>query len=360
MRRMIAPAEEPAHPHGSRERIPRWLTRTVSIAAVFVAIALVVWQVRRAEPARIGELLTTSDGTWVAIALAFTLARFAVSAWRLGALTRRLVTCRLAPFFPITLAAQLAGLAIPGMRAGASVLRAALASRCFGGGTALHLGPNLLDQLIVGASWVLVAAALAPAAVLSGESHAGGIVTALVLAIVASVGLLSVLRRHGPRIEAWLAEPRDGAAGRLAGAGHATFRGAHTLARDTRALVLALALGIAFVLATGLAQHAALVALGLDVTWWLALLTVALGGVVGTATGAPGGVGVTEAAQIAFLQSQGVGQGEATAAVLLARGLHYLVIVAFGSVSALWLARLGRGAVDESTSSSNTAAGESA
>lgn len=318
-----------------------WLRRVVTFAVVAIAVGLLVWQVRRADPAVISALLRGSDVRFVALALAFTLARFGVAAWRLAALTKRVTSCRFAPFVPITMAAQLAALAIPGIRAGASVLRAALASRRFGGGTGVHMGPNVLDNLVVGASWILVATALAPAALMTRASEWRGPLAALVAALATGVLVVLALRRFGPRLERWLEEPRDGTAGRLAVASHATWRSTSKLLRDPRALVLGLGGGVGFVVVIGLAQHAALLAMGVPVHWWLAMLTVAVGGAAGTATGAPGGIGVTEAAQIAFLQSQGIGEGEATAAVLLARGLHYGVIAIGGGLSALFVARPG-------------------
>jgi uncharacterized membrane protein YbhN (UPF0104 family) len=159
-------------------------------------------------------------------------------------------------------------------------------------------------------------------------------------ALVALAYLL--LRKSAHRVEAWLARPREGGRGRLAGAGLATLKGTGALARDRAALAAGLIGGVLFVLASGFSQHAALLAVGSAAPWWLALLAVALGGLLGGTVGAPGGVGVTEAAQIAFLTSQGVADGEATAAVLIARGLHYLVILAGGLSAVAWEAAAGR------------------
>ena len=45
---------------------------------------------------------------------------------------------------------------------------------------------------------------------------------------------------------------------------------------------------------------------------------------------------MTEAAQTVFLTSQGVPQDQAAASVLVARGLHYAVILSGGGLGLLW------------------------
>ncbi|GAB4373980.1 MAG: hypothetical protein Kow0062_11500 [Acidobacteriota bacterium] len=317
------------------------LRRAAVVAIVLCALALLAWQLRSADPAAIRRLIVSASPAWLAAALALTLARFGVSAWRLGSLTRRLIPCRRRAFVPITMTAQLVGLAIPGVRAGAAVVRAALANRRFGGGVALHLAPNLLDQLLVAVSWMLVALALAPAGAAGRGSGSIRLPVLATVALVLLVTAVAALARWAPRIEAWLGTrpPR-----RWTGAGRDALGGAGQLAADRVALAIGLAGGLAFAVSTGLAQHAALLAVGAEVPWWIALLAVAVGGTAGTLTGAPGGVGVTEAAQIAVLAAHGVSDEQAAAAVLLARGLHYAVILVGGSVAAAW--EWGRGELE--------------
>ena len=319
--------------------------RRAAVAAVLVAaLLLLAWQVRKVGA---GALLARFAGAhpgWLAAAAGITVLRFVASALRLGWLTGRLRPVRKRHYFPIVMAAQFLALAIPGVRAGASLVRAHLADRHFGGGVATHVGPNIVDQAILALSWILVSAVALPFAALA---HAGNLSGKAVAGLILGLGLIVLayllVRRHGERLEAWLARPREGRRGRLAEAGQAAVRGTGVLLDDPVGLLGNLAGGLAFVLLTGLAQWAALRAVGAPVPWWIALLAVAVGGATGMATGAPGGIGVTEVTQAAFLHSQGVPREVAIAGVFLARGLHYLVILAAGGLSLAWEAARGTG-----------------
>ena len=78
------------------------------------------------------------------------------------------------------------------------------------------------------------------------------------------------------------------------------------------------------------AQWAALRAIDEPVPFWLALLAVTLGSAAGTLAHTPGGLGVTEAAQVAFLTGQGLSAEAAASGVLLARSLHYAIVLLAG------------------------------
>ena len=336
IRRMAPPSAEASTP--ARPRFGPAARRLSALGLVAAALLLLGWQLRGTDPAAIARTMLAASPGWLALAALLTAARFGVAAWRLGSLTRRLRPVRRRAYIPITMTAQLIGLAIPGIRAGAAVVRAALAHRRFGGGIATHLAPNLLDQLLVGVSWMLVALALVPALAADPENSrlgVSGLALSVLLVLVLSVWALA---RWAPRIEGWLAA-RPG--GRWTGAWRDGLGGVGRLAADRTALSIGLLGGLGFALATGLAQHAALEAVGEHVAWWIPMLAVAIGGTAGTVTGAPGGLGVTEAAQIAVLAAHGIPDERAAAAVLIARGLHYLLIVGGGSLAALWEWRRG-------------------
>jgi uncharacterized membrane protein YbhN (UPF0104 family) len=314
-----------------RRRIP-W-KRAAAIVVLVAALAFLAWQIAAADPEKIAQRIASADTALVVATLGWTIARFAIAAFRLGGLTLRLVPCRLLPYAPMMMTSQLVGLVIPGIRAGPTVVRAALASRRFGGGMGLHLAPNLFDQALLAVSWLLAGLAMVPLLAWTSDDVLPAQVPLAVVGGLALAGLAyGALRVGGPRLESWLARPGSRRRERIAGFGLATVRGVGELLRDRLALFLGLAGGLAFVVASGVAQHVALLAVGADVPWWLVLVAVALGGTIGGTTGAPGGVGATEAAQIGFLVSQGVPAEEATAGVLLARGLHYAFVFVAGGL----------------------------
>jgi uncharacterized membrane protein YbhN (UPF0104 family) len=56
----------------------------------------------------------------------------------------------------------------------------------------------------------------------------------------------------------------------------------------------------------------------------------AVGSLAGAVTGTPGGAGTTEGAAIVPLMAEGIAAADALAAVVLARGLHYLSALVVG------------------------------
>jgi undecaprenyl-diphosphatase len=317
-----------------RPRASAWRERlrlALAVLLTLAALAVLGWQVQRAGPINVVERLLAASPAWLLLALILTAGRFLAFAVRLAAITRRLVACSTASFVPIVFASQFVSLVLPGLRAGSAYLRAHLAAKRFAGGTALHLGPNIVDQVGSAVAWLLSAVALLPWAVRSGDGPlprqialaAGGM---LLLLLIAG----SLLRRYGPRLVGWLDAPRDGRRGTLARAGSRALHGTGKLAFDPAANLAALLGGFAFIACTGGAQYATLAAVGAPAPLWLAVLAVTVGGAAGTIAHTPGGLGVTEAAQVAFLSSQGVSAEAATSAVLLARILNYAFVALAG------------------------------
>jgi uncharacterized protein (TIRG00374 family) len=71
-------------------------------------------------------------------------------------------------------------------------------------------------------------------------------------------------------------------------------------------------------------------ALGTAVGFWAAAATIALGLAAGLVSGMPGGIATTEAAMIGLYVTLGVDRLDATAGVLLYRGLHYALVLTAG------------------------------
>ncbi|RMG42811.1 MAG: UPF0104 family protein [Acidobacteria bacterium] len=287
------------------------------------------------------RLVRASPG-WVAAAGLLTAIRLGIFSARLWWISRRLhPECRFRPYPGIVAGSQLLVLGLPGMRPAASLLRAQLARRRFGGRLATHLAANLADQGSQAVAWAACAVALGPALVLRGPRAAG---PALLSGLAASLAALAVgwgwLRHRREDLARWSHSPAPGG-GRLRRAAGLTLRGAAGLAADRSALGVGLAGGAGFVLAGGLAQAAALRAVGLSAPWWVAVAAVVLGTSAGAASNAPGGAGVAEATQAAVFAALGLPAGPALAGVFLARGLHYASVAILGSAALLHEARRG-------------------
>ncbi|MDQ7006812.1 MAG: lysylphosphatidylglycerol synthase transmembrane domain-containing protein [Acidobacteriota bacterium] len=316
--------------------------RVLALTLLLLAVGFLAWQVQRAGPREIASRLVEVSWPWLGVIAALTLARYLVASMKLAAISRRLMRVRFAAYVPIFLASQILTLVIPGLRVGGTILRAHLANRRFGGGFARHLGPNILDQLTLFAAWLIAAGVLLPVA---AAETAGPVPYRPFLLLAgltgAFVGGFFLFRRHWPAIHRWLRFERRGLKARVAQALAQALEGTGTLVTDPTAIFLGLGGGLLFVLLAGLCQHAALHALGEPVAWWTSLLAVVVGTTAGTASGTPGGLGVAEAAQVVYLQGQGIPPGMATAAVLLARGAYYISILATGGLSFAWEARQG-------------------
>ena len=335
---MKPPIIEPAPPR-RRGHLGR---RAVAAGLLIIALAFLAWQIERAGPREIATRLVGVSWGWLAVIALLTVSRYFVASFKLAAISRRLMRVRLTPYVPIFLASQILTLVIPGFRVGGTILRAHLANRRFGGGFARHLGPNILDQLTLFAAWLIAAGVLLPVA--AAQTAAPLPYRPLLLLALLTGGFAGgflVFRRHWPAIHRWLRIERQGIRSRVALALAQALEGTGALITDPAAIFLGVGGGLIFVLLAGLCQHAALMALGEPVSWWVSLLAVVVGTTAGTASGTPGGVGVAEAAQVVYLQGQGISPGIATAAVLLARGAYYVSILTTGGLSFAWEARRG-------------------
>ncbi len=330
-----------------------WFARGLTLVVLVAGVCVLLFLLRRAGIANVAAALRSADVRWVMAVIALILLRSLVMAWRIAVITRRVVPCRVLPFVGFGLAAQAVALVTPGVRIGAMLMRALLASRRFGGGIAMHLAPNLLEQMLLAASWGIAFAGHLPGhlAQTRGNSFLP-LMSFLMASAVLTVGFFVGVVRFGRWIGAWLARPRAGWAGRLGGASAVTVLTTQRLVKDPRAILAGLGGGILFALATGAIQWTALRACGAQPTWIIAFFSVVLSGTAAVATASPGGVGVTEAVEIAYLSSQGLEPQSAAAGVLLARGLQYLYTLGGGGF--FLLRAWQRGALSEASPTRGT------
>ncbi len=323
-------SDDPARAEPSRATR---LQRLAFAGSLLLAAGLLALVVRSAGAGAVVQALRGADPRWFVAVVLVTATRTAVSTWRLYAVTQPVSASRFRHFPGLVMGSQFVGLMIPGPRVAPVLWRAHAAGRRLGGGTARHLAPNLADQALLGASWLLVALLAALFLALPGRSPRGVLVAALCTAPVGVALLTWGLRRYALRVAAWLHRPRAGWRGRAATHAAHSFDGFAVLAGRPSALAASLGGGLAFVALTALSQYAALRAVGVVVAPRDALLTVIAGGFAGLLGLTPAGVGTTEAAQVAALVALGAPAAPAGAAVLLATGAAYLLAIAGGGVA---------------------------
>lgn len=94
-------------------------------------------------------------------------------------------------------------------------------------------------------------------------------------------------------------------------------------------------LTFAYIGANVLAQWLLFRSIGADIPLLTVAAVLGIGSVIGTLTGLPGGLGPMEAALIGGYDLLGIDRLEAVAGTLLYRGLHYILVLAFGLPSLL-------------------------
>ncbi len=247
-------------------------------------------------------------------------------------------------FFVLYATAAL-NLITPSARVVGGPLRARYIARAIGRPFAPLYAVILYDQLahlIVMTSWTGLA--LVSSAWLLGRPWlvAGTLAVYVVLAF-ASFGLGS--RAGNGALAGFFARraERGGRGERLYGHGREAAQTLETLAGERRLRLPAAVLGSGYFLVTALAQWLIFAALGRPESPLVVIAVVALGASAGMLTGTPGGVGTTEAAMVALYGALGVDPGEAAAATLMFRGLHYVSVMALG-VPALIVLELRYGA----------------
>lgn len=126
------------------------------------------------------------------------------------------------------------------------------------------------------------------------------------------------------------AESQEGVIGRLLAGSETAARIFLRLVRNLPLWGQALALGVALFVFLATAQWAVFYALGTTVKPLVVVATVTLGLSAGVLLGTPGGLGTTEATMIALYGAFGIDRVDAASAVLLFRGLQFMVVLGVG------------------------------
>ncbi|MFQ5768347.1 MAG: YbhN family protein, partial [Acidobacteriota bacterium] len=155
---------------------------------------------------------------------------------------------------------------------------------------------------------------------------------ALLAALVSFLiwGLSEPARRH--RLREWVRRRLPRTAETVAGAMEAS----RTLARRTGTYVLMVVGGSLVWFASAVVLMITARAVGAPIALHTAAAAWAVGSLAGAVSGTPGGMGATESAALLPLMGAGMTLPAALAAILLARGLHYVSALLIGSVC--WIA----------------------
>lgn len=206
------------------------------------------------------------------------------------------------------------------------------ASQSFGRAYGVVLFDQVSHQVVIATATVL---ALAGMAWVLGHPWVAGTVVLALLAVVVLFGPW-LRRKHRQRGKRWAEDlshrlSRFGAGGELVlEHGQEAVDTLVELLKDPLLRRISIVLGLGFLLLNGVAQWLVFLSLDSGVSLLAALVAVALGAAIGGFTGTPGGVGTTEAGMIMTYVALEIPEIEAAAATLLYRGLHYLLVVAFG------------------------------
>lgn len=356
-------AREAADGRGVR----RWLPLAAKLAILAAVLLLAFRLAGDLDWQRVGRRLVSAHPGWVAVAVALLVVRMAIWAerWRLVVERAEGTVPRGVAFRTLT-AAMLLNLVSPAARVVGLWMRARVMGRAGGVPFGRSLGAVLFDQLthhlVMGGAAV---GSLVVVSFLLGHAVLGGAVGAALG--VATVVLLLYRRRGGPGLEvlaASLAERAERAAARgarrgrwLAGGGTAVGV-VRRLLRDRGLVLRGLAFAGLFLAANVLAQEALFAALGTPAGLLRSLAAVTLGTTAGVLLGTPGGLGATEAAMVACYAALGVDRIDATAGVLLFRGLHYAAVLALGVPALVSLGGRRAGMPETTGGGEDPAAGE--
>jgi uncharacterized protein (TIRG00374 family) len=239
-------------------------------------------------------------------------------------------------FFAV-LASAAVNLVTPSVRIAGGLLRARYTARGGVAGFGRAYGVVLFDQLahnavVTALSW---AALIVMAFMLGRRALAWSALAALAAVVVALV----LWGRSG-------ADGEPGPLARFLAGRAAAARGRRTerflvhgkeavdvftrLLGDRRLRWQVVALGAGFFVLNAVAQWVTFRGFGAEVEMAAVVGAVSLGLAAGMLTGAPGGIGATEAAMVATFAALGVDRVDAAAGTLLYRGLHYAIVLIVG------------------------------
>jgi uncharacterized protein (TIRG00374 family) len=328
-----------------RGRAPasRWLVRVAQLLAVILILVLAWRLLEQIGWRHIWLRLRDAKVGWVTAAVAALMARFALlyHRWSLA-----LAAAGFHPAWFRGLASQLAAVLVnhltPTARLFGGVLRARFVSRQLARPFAQIYATVLVDQISHQAVLGLVTwlALIAVATWAGHEVLATGLSLFLALLLIVLVIWRSRARSDHARPIANLvglaAEKRGKRLGPLFVSGREIIAILRSSFSDVP-LQLRMALtGLFVFLLNVAAQSLVFESLGTPVSPVAIASGVALGLAAGWITGTPGGVATTEAAMVGLYVAMGVGSVEATAGVLLYRGIHYLLVLTLGLPSLLF------------------------
>jgi uncharacterized protein (TIRG00374 family) len=282
---------------------------------------------------RVGE----ASGTWMVVAATALVARFILlyHRWSLA-----LAAAGFRPTWFRGLASQLAAVLVnhltPTARLFGGVLRARCVSlqlaRPFPQIYATVLVDQISHQVVLGVvTWL----SLIAAAVWVGQD---GLATGLSLLLALLVIVLVIWRMRARSDQArpianlvgLEAEKRGKRLGPLFLGGREIFTILRSSFSDVPLQIRMALTGLFVFFLNVAAQSLVFKSLGTPVSPVAITSAIALGLAAGLLTGTPGGVATTEAAMVGLYVAMGVGRVEATAGVLLYRGIHYLLVLALG------------------------------
>jgi uncharacterized protein (TIRG00374 family) len=333
-------------PSATRSRRRRALTWTLKLALLAIGVWLVLRLLAGLEWADVAGRVATARPGWLVAAVGALVLRMVIWDERWRQALRRAGPL---PSRWLSLGALLAAAAVnsitPTVRVVGGVLRGRWVGRAVGISLGRAYGSVLYDQVahqVVTGSVTVVA--VIGAALVTGRTGLGLALAAAALVALAAAAVW--LRRRRGRRRELIRAFAERLVGRATGGGALERLVAHgrdaidvvvTLLGDAGLRARAVVLGIAFFVVNAGAQWMVFVALGEAANFWVVLAVVALGAAAGILVGTPGGLGAAEAAMIAGFTALGVAPLDATAASLLFRALHFLVVLGLGLPSLAWL-----------------------
>jgi uncharacterized membrane protein YbhN (UPF0104 family) len=325
------------------------LLRLVIVAA---CLALLGWTVARLGPRQVLRVAGDADPLWLGLSFLPVLGRFLIWGHKWARILRRKAKVPYWTALRILIAGSFINLTTPTAKLGGGVLRAAFLHRRFGWGLAESYGRAFVDQATNALGTFLLYALLALAVFVSAPDLVGrhgflasGVLLLALLATGLALRGWAWSRLQTPTVRRVLVRltPRRFRQDDHEGADADWIRPVFYPFLGERSAWTTLLPDIAWAAVSfaSLCVANAMVfrALGMETNLWLMSAAVVMGYFAGVASGAWGGIGVTEAALTGLYIRFGIPADVATAGALLHRATFYLVILGFGGLSLLYEGR---------------------
>jgi len=311
-------------------------------AAAALGLALVGWTVAHLGPERVWSAASRADPIWLAASALPLVGRFLIWGLKWHRMLRRDGQIAFRDALRVLMAGCFVNLTTPTAKIGGGIVRAGLLRRRLGWRKSTAYGWALADQATNALGSVLLCGLIAVPAGLAGEPGPAGRALALSgAACLVAVGLMVAARER-----LWRLVSRPGTARVVTRWTPRRFRSkTGWQARIARPLLgqggrwtamgADIALGAASFGSLCMANVWVLAALGADISAWRVSLAVVAGYFAGSALGAWGGVGVTEAALTGLYIRAGVPAESAAAGAIIHRALFYALTLTWGGLG-LW------------------------